>query len=109
MIAINNYQHEVSLNNFVPQNYLKNVETPIFFDNFKTFTVEEKLLLVVLDRDGYFYSSVKPSPVFLMILKRHEIFIQAFCLFNNFKRNYGCFLKSFALSNPDFKPTSYIR
>lgn len=104
-----NYQVEVSLNCFVPNNHLKDHNTKLFNDQFKILSLEEKLLLVVLDRDGYFYSDVKPAPKFLLTLKEHKIYIQAFSMFNPFSTSYGCFLKSFVLNNPGFKPMSFLK
>lgn len=107
-LSFTNYQEEISLNCFVPTNHLKEYDTEIFNDPFEVLTIREKMLLVVLDRDGYFYSDIKPSPMFLKTLKDEKIYVQAFCAFTQFKRSYGCFLKSFFKNNPEFKPLNYI-
>lgn len=108
-ILFKNYQEEVSLSCFVPSNHLKEYNAILFSELFSLATIEEKMLLVVLDRDGYFYSDLKPSPEFLLKLKEYKIYIQAFSVFNQFLKIYGCFLKSFVLKNPGFKPLMFLK
>lgn len=96
-----NYQEEVSMVEFRPSNHLKGSDL-IFFDaDYEELSIEEKLLIIVLDRDGYFFSNIKPSPEFLMLLKRHSIFVQAFSFNTIVSKKYGCFLKSFIKNNPE--------
>lgn len=96
-----NYQEEISIVEYQPNNYLKNVDL-IFFDaDYEELSIEEKLLIVVLDRDGYFFSEIKPSPGLLILLKRHKIFVQAFSFNTVISKTYGVFLKSFIENNPN--------
>jgi len=108
-LLFNNYQEEVSLCCFVPTNHLKEFNAILFSELFSLATIEEKMLIVVLDRDGYFYSDLKPSPEFLLKLKEYKIYIQGFSVFNQFLKIYGCFLKSFVLNNPGFKPLLFLK
>lgn len=103
-----NYQEEVSLSCFVPTNHLKEYNAILLNDLFKMVTMEERMLLIVLDRDGYFYTKIKPRPEFLLLLKEHKIHVQASSLFNQFISIYGCFLKSFVLKNPKFQPLLFL-
>lgn len=99
---------EVALCHFNPSNYLKDYQ--LLFDNYSnTFSIEEKLMLFVLDRDGYFYSFSKPDPNFLHQLWVFGIYIQGFSIFNENKNFYSCFLKSFVKDNPNFKPNFIFR
>jgi hypothetical protein len=104
-----NFQEEISLVQFKPTNYLREYEFSFFDSQFGSLNDHEKLLIIVLDRDGYFFSDTKPSPSFLLLLKRANIFVQAFKVFTHFKSSYGCFLKSFVTDNPNIKPTSYLK
>ncbi|WP_289057630.1 hypothetical protein [uncultured Flavobacterium sp.] len=102
-----NYQEEVSIVEFKPNYHLKEYDL-IFFDaDYVELSLEEKLLIIVLDRDGYFFSDIKPSPEFLILLKRHGIYVQAFSFSTIVSKKYGCFLKSFIKNNPERSLKSY--
>lgn len=101
-------QEEISLVSFVPKTFLKKY-SHILKANSEDFSLEENLILIVLDRDGYFYSGVKPEPVFLLKLYTCGIYVKAFGIFNNQKRLYSCFLKTFIEANPKFKPTGLLK
>lgn len=90
-----NYQEEISINQFKANKHLNNFEL-----NIEELTLEEKLLIVVLDRDGYFFTDQKPSPDFLIFLKKNGIYVQAFSFFSVVSKTYGCFLKTFINMNP---------
>lgn len=101
-------QEEVSLINFSPVNFLRGYSS-FFSRDSDLFTLEEKLILIVIDRDGCIYSNIKPDPEFLFKLYTCEIYVKAFVVFNNKKRLYSCFLKSFMDLNPNYKPTTYLK
>ncbi|MBZ4037828.1 hypothetical protein K6T82_23930 [Flavobacterium sp. 17A] len=97
-----NYQEEVSIVNITPSSMLKGFESLFEDDQFNEMTIEEKLLILVLDRDGYFFSKIKPLPSFLILLKKHGIFVEAFVFYNEKARIYACFLKTF-IENSEIK------
>ncbi|MEO6102470.1 MAG: hypothetical protein ABIP44_02390 [Pseudoxanthomonas sp.] len=98
-----NYQEEISIVEYQPVNYLKDVDFLFFDADYEELSIEEKLLIVVLDRDGFFFSEIKPSPGFLILLKRHSIYVEAFSFYNGMSKIYGVFLKLFIKSNPNHK------
>ena len=101
------FQSDVALVNSKPNNFLKN-HPELFKNQMEIFSIDQCLLLLVLDRDGFFYSDVKPEPSFLLKLKENNVFVNAFSVFNKNNRVYGCFLKNFILANPRFKPTMFL-
>lgn len=101
-------QDEVVLADFIPQNYLKDYAL-FFTKSVNLFTIEEKLLLLVLDRDGYFYASKKPNPKFLLRLWKFGIHFKGIKVFRADQSIYTCFLNRFMVENPDFKPTSILK
>lgn len=107
-ITFKQEREDLSLICFVPKNFLKVHGSDLLEIEFNEFSIQEKMLLLILDRDGYFYSKVKPTPFFLSVLAKYKIYVQAFTIFNSESKYYGCFLKSFTESNPSFKPTSHI-
>lgn len=101
-------QNEVALADFIPLNYLKDYAL-FFTKSVNLFTIEEKLLLIVLDRDGYFYSTEKPNPKFLIRLWKFGIHFKGIKVFRGEQSVYTCFLNRFMAENPDFKPTSILK
>lgn len=99
---------EVAFCDFIPKNYLADFHF-LFANNVGLFSLEEKLILIVLDRDGYFYGFQKPSPEFLHNLWKFGIYFQTFSVFNKEKTIYSCFLKQFIRANPDFKPNFILK
>ena len=97
-------QEEIHISFFSPANFLKEFATTLATSTID-FSIEEKLVLIVLDRDGYFYSETKPEPILLFKLHQCGIFVHAFMLFKGEKKVYTCFSKIFIELNPDFKPT----
>lgn len=107
-LVFNQYREDVSLSCFVPTSFLKGNVEELLEGEFNDFSLQERLFLVVLDRDGYFYSEVKPSPTFLSVLAKYKIYVQAFSVFNAKSKVYGCFLKTFVKNNPKFIPTNFL-
>lgn len=101
------FQSDVALTSNKPNNFLKD-HPELFKNQMETFSIHQCLLLVVLDRDGFFYSDVKPEPAFLLKLKENKVYVDAFSFSNKKKRLYGCFLKTWSSINPSFKPTIFL-
>lgn len=97
-------QEEMCISSFSPANFLKEFAATLTNSTID-FSIEEKLVLIVLDRDGYFYSKTKPEPILLYKLHQCGIFVHAFTIFKGEQKIYSCFSKIFIELNPDFKPT----
>jgi len=108
-LKFTNYQEEISIVEYQPVKYLKDVDFLFFDADYEELSIEEKLLIVVLDRDGFFFTEIKPSPGFLILLKRHSIYVEAFSFYNGMSKIYGVFLKLFIKNNPNQSTSNFYR
>lgn len=94
------FTDEVAIKFYKPSNFL--LDFPDIFA--QDWEIKEILKLIELDKNGFFITYQKPSPLFLLNLYHSKIYLITFTLFKENKKNYSCFLKQFAKQFPDFKP-----